>query len=288
MKGRKLRRLFTAKAWIAGESLLGLGIAIFALAISAVSLLQSRQANRTAVAANALVEENNRINKNALALSERLAAAKEKLTLSAVVSDNPKDTLILKPTSSDFVLSDSHMEYMRLVAERIADKSLPPDKASDKLIPEPFTEETSQAGVHSLSVLRYVLEETIASAVEQHKWRVQTLTNIDTYDIAGYFPILVRVEYVYEGREARAILLYDLFYSGDPVEQVDRRDLEFGKPRLVRVLQNNEDPGAVLRERFYQWEQENFTKHREPELASPTPSPKQNSTRKQRLHQRSP
>jgi hypothetical protein len=273
-RGRKfIQRLFTAKLLIAGESVLGLVIAFVALFIAGMSMLQSRQANRTAEAANALSDENNRTNKKALAISEQLAAAKSKLTLNAAVSTNPEFTLILKPTSPEFVLSDSQIEYMRLFGERVVNKALPADKDSDNMIPVPFTEETEEAGVHGLWLLHYVLEEEISSARKKHKWRVTTLTNIDIFDIAGYFPVIIRMDYAYEGHQARSVFLYEIFYSGWlDYGGKNGKGIDLGKPRLVRSLENNEDPTAILRERFQQWEKENFTEHREPEVATPTPT----------------
>jgi hypothetical protein len=275
-RGRKfIRRLFTAKLLIAGESILGLMIAFVALFIAGMSMLQSRQANRTAAAANTLAEDNNRINKKALAISEQAAAAKSEITLHAAVSDDSSPTLTLKPTSAEFVLSDSQIEYMRLFAETVANKDKPPsnDKDSKWMIPVPVTDDAEEAGVHGLTILQYALEEEISSSVKKHKWRVKMLSNINTYDIAGYFPVLIRVDYAYEGHQARAVLLYEMFYSG--WLESGEGGIRLGKPRLVRRLDHNEDPTAVLRERFRQWQKENFTLHREPEVATPTPTQSQ-------------
>ena len=273
-----IRRLFSAKSLIAEESILGLLIAFAAFAVAAVSLVHSRQANQTAQAANALAEENNRINKRALVLSEQSAAAKGEITLSAMVSN---DTLTLKPTSAEFVLSDSQIEYARLFAERVVNKTKPlaSDKEPQWMIAQPVTEETDTAGVHSLTFFKLALEEVILSSEQKHKWRTKLKWNYDTFDIAGYFPILIRVDYVFEGHAAPAAMLYEIFYSGMP-EIDDGEGITLGKPRLVRRLDRTEDPRAVLIERFDQWHRENFTSHRVPELASPMPAPSPASKKK--------
>lgn len=270
----RLRRLFTAKVLVASESALGLVIAALALVVAGTSLFQSREANRTAKAANALSEENNRINKKALAISEETAAGKRKLTLNATISTSPEFALSLKPTSGDFVLFDSQIEYMRLLAETVVDQTLPADKGTETVTPVPFTEETEQAGLHSLSRLHSILEDQIASARKSHKWRVQTLFDFDTADISGFFPLIIRVDYAYEGHRARSVFLYEIFYSGWP-EQAGKngKGIDLGKLRLVRTLEDNEDPTAILRERFQQWETENFTEDRSPSVTALTPSP---------------
>lgn len=272
----RFRRLFTAKTLLAGESALGLVIALLALVVAATSLFQSRHANQTAEAANALSEDNNRINKKALALSEESVAAKRKLTLNATISTNPEFALSLKPTSGDFVLSDSQIEYMRLLTETVVDETSPADKGTITVTPVPYTEETEEAGVHRLSRLHDILEDQIASARKSHRWRIQDLSDFDIREISGFFPVIIRVDFAYEGHQAHSVFLYEISYSGwpDPIGK-HGKGIDLGKPRLVRTLENNEDPTAILRERFQQWQTENFTEDRTLEIPFPTPtSPK--------------
>jgi hypothetical protein len=104
--------------------------------------------------------------------------------------------------------------------------------------------------------------------------------NFDEYDIAGFFPVIVRVDYAYEGRQARSVFLYEIFYSGWLNNGgKNGKGLDLGKPRLVRSLESNEDPTAILRERFQQWAKENFTDHLVPEEATPTATASKNKAK---------
>jgi hypothetical protein len=259
---------------IASESLLGLAIASGALLVSVFSLLQSREAGRTAAKA---------------------AQARELLMLNIAVHDSPNKSdarLEIKPTSAEFVLSDVQLNFVRLPFDgQYPDKGKTFSTDDLKTSVQTTTEEAVTPESIDMSRLRFAIEYLLEKCSYPHKWRSRDLTNYDTYDLAGYFPILLRVEYVHEGQTTKTDLLYEIFYSGwvssgpnalpDANDEVGNSDstqrdepessetenpargLTLSKPRLVRRLEPTEEPRRVLRERFEQWLNEKFSPKQE-------------------------
>jgi hypothetical protein len=176
------------------NTLLGLA----AILIATVSLYFSTKANRAA-------ERANQINEEGLRLSRSTIESKKTITLKAEIAGDPP-TLSLTPVSNDFVLSDSLIFYLctgegcwHLCA-------------------------SSAPGVHSVSKIVAAIEEVVKQRDEQRYVSPEG----DVYEqwLPEAFPIMVRVDYVYEGEPIELHLLYIIRYRDPSSMSLNRREDE--------------------------------------------------------------
>jgi hypothetical protein len=130
----------------------------------------------------------------ALLLSKQAASERKELTLQATVSNKPNSVLTFKPTSSDFVLSDSAIWYVRLEsAPAKPGKKDANTAARPKLVLSAHKDPADIPGIHDIARMRSNLVEELVRYRPgyewqnkwQNKWRIRPPINYDTYDIAG-------------------------------------------------------------------------------------------------------
>lgn len=170
------------------NSLLG----ITAIAMAAVSLYVSTKANQAADRAN-------QINEEAMNLSLDAADSKKAITLKGTISGDPP-ILTLTPVSSDFVLSDSSVYY----------------PCGGDRCPQ-FSRDRGTPGVHDLSIAVASIEEVIKQRDRQRY--VFPDGSISEQWLPEWYPILIRLDYVYEGQPLEAHHLYIVIYK-DPTSEV--------------------------------------------------------------------
>lgn len=178
------------------ERSINLVLGLAAIAIAVTSLLLSARANRA-------VERANQINEEAANLSRNALESKKAITLKATISGNPP-ILTLTPVSSDFVLSDSLVFYP-------CGGDHCPQLSNDRGTP----------GVHDLSPAVASIEEVVKQRDRQRYifpdgW-------ISEQWLPEWYPILIRLDYVYEGQTIEAHHLYIVIYK-DPTSESFNKD----------------------------------------------------------------
>lgn len=171
-----------------------LGLA--AIAIAVTSLLLSARANRA-------VERANQINEEIATISRDAWESKKAITLNAAISGSPP-ILTLSPVSSDFVLSDSSVYY----------------PCGGDHCPQ-FSRDRGAPGVHDLSVAVASIEEVVKQRDKQRY--VFPDGSVSEQWLPEWYPILIRLDYVYEGQPIEAHHLYIVVYK-DPTSEVFNRD----------------------------------------------------------------
>lgn len=241
---QKVKALFGAKSFIAGESIAGLLIALGALVIAGLSLWQSREANRNVAVANKAAQESVKVSKDALAFAEESEAFRSALSLKVAISDNLPPIMSIAPVSGEFVISDTWLAYVH---------------DGDNL--QSAYANPTQPGVHDLSPIFDRVNEMF---VEYDRAN----TDADGWDYGGglldegYFPVLVSVEYSFHGVPHFSTFIYELYYERwnhtetPKTSNVCERYTPLRKPRLVRRLNENEDERRALMVRFENWRNE--------------------------------
>ncbi len=212
--------------------------AVFGLAaitIAIVSLLLSARANR-------IVERANQINEEAARLAKDASESKKVITLKAAISGDPP-ILTLAPISSDFVLSSS------LVFFPCTGEGCP--RVSD---------DRSAAGVHDLSAAVASIEDVVKQRDNQRY--VDPDDWVSEQWLPQWYPILVRLDYVYEGRTIEAHQVYIVLYR-DPTSMVFNRREHTAEPKdqVVRLerayflegVPENEKPLETLEKEYRHW-----------------------------------
>jgi hypothetical protein len=238
----KLRKLFSKKSFIAGESVAGLLIALCALVVSAISLWQTRRANLEIAKLTADTVE---LNRQTLAFAEESEASKSEITLQVTISSSSPMTLSISAVSNEFVISNTSVAYT---------------DASHELwsaIADPI-----QPGLHDLKPLY----ERMASMFTDYD-NANTDANGDDWGggsaDGGYFPILVGVEYTFRGVSQFSSFMYELYYerwNSDAQKLLPNGYTALRKPRLVRRIADDEKDDNVLIDFFEKWRREHLPK----------------------------
>jgi hypothetical protein len=212
-------------------------LGVVAIAIASISLLLAARANRA-------VEQANEINREAARLSRDAFESKRAITLKASISGNPP-ILTLIPVSSDFVLSES------LVFYPCAGKGCPR-----------ISNDRGAAGIHDLSVAVDNIKEVVKQRDSQRY--VSPDDWISEQWLPEWYPLLVRLDYVYEGQTIEAHQLYIVIYR-DPTSMVFNRREHSPEPNdqtenLERAyfldgVPEGEKPLEALEKAYRNWRQ---------------------------------
>lgn len=184
------------------ERSITLVLGVAAIVIAVTSLLLSARANRA-------VERANQINEEVASISKNAWESKKAITLKAAISGSPP-ILTLTPISSDFVLSDSSVYY----------------PCGGKHCPQ-FSRDRGAPGVHDLSVAVASIEEVVKQRDKQRY--VFPDGSISEQWLPEWYPILIRLDYVYEGQPIEAHHLYIVIYK-DPTSEVFNSDERSPEP----------------------------------------------------------
>ncbi len=208
-----------------------------AIAIAIVSLLLSARANR-------IVERANQINEEAARRTRNASESKKTITLRAAISGSPP-ILTLTPISNDFVLSGSWVFY----------------PCNGDGCPR-VSDDRRAAGVHDLSPAVASIEDAVKQRDNQRY--IDPDDWVSEQFLPQWYPILVRLGYIYEGQTIEAHQLYIVLYR-DPTSMVFNRHEETAEPRneavrlerayFLESVQTDERPLQALEKEYRQWRQ---------------------------------
>jgi hypothetical protein len=210
---------------------------LVAIAIATISLLLSARANRA-------VEQSNEINREAARLSRDAFDAKSAITLKASISGSPP-ILTLTPVSNDFVISDSLVFYP-CIAEGCPQ----------------ISDDPGAAGVHDLSVAVASIEDAVQQRDKQRY--VSPDDWVSEQFLPEWYPILVRLDYVYEGRTIEAHQLYILIYTDPTSMSFNRHEhspkrkdqsVKLERAYFLESVPENEKPLQALEKAYRNWRQ---------------------------------
>jgi hypothetical protein len=205
-----------------------------AVTIAVISLYLSTQAYKAA-------ERANRINEEGLQLSRSTIESKKTITLKAEIVGDPP-ILHLTPVSQDFVLSDS-LVFVPCAGEACWHLST-----------------SSTPGIHSLSDVVTVIQEGVKRRDEQRY--VSPEGDIYEQWLPEAFPIVIRVDYVYEGEAIELHLLYIIRYRDPSSMSLNRHEDEPKSTDHAVKLQSayfagqiveSDDAVQVLRKEYRNW-----------------------------------
>lgn len=216
------------------ESALNALLGLAAVTIAIISLYLSTKAYKVA-------ERANRINEEGLQLSRSTIESKKTITLKAEIVGDPP-ILHLTPVSQEFVLSDS-LVFVPCAGEGCWHLST-----------------SSTPGIHNLVNVVAAIQEGVKRRDEQRY--VDPEGFIYEQWLPEYFPIMVRVNYVYEGEAIELHLLYFIVYR-DPSSmshnlheddaQLTDHSVKLQRAYFTGGMAERDDSNQVLQNEYRNW-----------------------------------
>ena len=197
-------------------------------------MYQSVRANHAVTIANKLAEKNARISEEALALSQRIEESKGKISLRTEVSSTFPQTLTFTPLSPEVAISSSKIGY-------IAAGTFHDGRKTGSVKP----------GLHDLTQIGMAIDDELAAKVKANEALGEKTEKMGSET----FPLLLTVEYVFQGRSRTSSLIYgiDVNYNPErPMLSSDQQNLAiqkgcvpFGDIHLIRDSDNDPSPDAL-------------------------------------------
>ena len=198
-------------------------------------MYQSVRANHAAAIANKLAEKNARISEEALALSQKIEDSKGEISLRAEISSSFPQALTFTPLSSDVAISSSIIGYM----------------AEGGFFYYGPRTGSVKPGLHDLTRIGMAINDELDAKVKAN----EALGEKTAKGGSGIFPLLLTVEYVFQGRSRVSSFIYgiEVNYNTEwPMLLSDQQNLAiqkgyvpFGDIHLIRDWDDDPSPDAL-------------------------------------------